>query len=155
GGAMQVGLYSAAARRNVAAIRELIAHRGYRPTIENIRRCRDEIMATAEGTLLKSVTAWSDFYATSDCRDLLFHVQERHMRLSEIKSFLQAEGLQFTGFILPSPVLNQFARRFPDPAAATDLDRWAAFEFARPETFAGMYQFGIRKPEAAPRETAS
>jgi hypothetical protein len=26
-----------------------------------------------------------------------------------------------------------------------DLDRWHAFETARPDTFAGMYQFWIQK----------
>jgi tetratricopeptide (TPR) repeat protein len=152
-GAMHVGLYSAAARRNVIAARELIAQRGYQPTPTDIRRCREEILATPNGSLLKSIAALSDFFSLSDCRDLLFHVQEHRMALPEIKAFLAANGLQFTGFILPAPVMNQFRARFPDPSAIVDLDRWRTFEYEAPQTFAGMYQFGVRKGGAADDRT--
>ena len=47
GGVMQVGLYSKLARQNVVAARALIAERGYRPIPEDIRRCREEILAAA------------------------------------------------------------------------------------------------------------
>jgi tetratricopeptide (TPR) repeat protein/SAM-dependent methyltransferase len=149
GGTMQIGLYSAAARRNVVAVRELIAQRGYQPTPAEIRRCREEILAVPDGSLLRSVTAWPDFFAVSGCRDLLFHAQEHRMALPEIKAFLPANGLQFAGFILPAPIMNQFRGRFPEPSAITDLDRWCAFEHDAPQTFAGMYQFGVRKGGAA------
>jgi tetratricopeptide (TPR) repeat protein/SAM-dependent methyltransferase len=155
GGAMQVGLYSAAARRNVVAARELIAQRGYQPMPADIRRCREEILATPDGSLLKSVAALSDFFSLSACRDLLFHVQEHRMTLPDIKAFLVANGLQFTGFLLPTPFMNQFRARFPDPSAITDLDRWRAFEYEAPQTFAGMYQFGVRKSGAAGDRTTS
>lgn len=144
-GVMQVGLYSAAARRNVVAIRELIAQRGYRSAAADIRRCREEIMAAADGSLWKSVTTSSDFFALSGCRDLLFHVQEHRMTLPEIKSFVTTNALQFTGFILPGQVVQQFRARFADPSAITDLDCWHAYERDAPATFAGMYQFGVRK----------
>ena len=45
GGVMQVGLYSELARQNVVAARALIAERGYRPIPDDIRRCREDIMA--------------------------------------------------------------------------------------------------------------
>ena len=45
GGVMQVGLYSELARRNVVAARALIAERGYRPIAQDIRRCREDIIA--------------------------------------------------------------------------------------------------------------
>jgi tetratricopeptide (TPR) repeat protein/SAM-dependent methyltransferase len=144
-GVMQVGLYSAAARRNVVAIREMIAQHAYSPTTTDIRRCREEIIASPDGSLLKSVTAWSDFFAVSGCRDLLFHVQERRMTLLEIKSFVMANDLQFTGFILPAAIMQRFRVRFPDPSASTDLDCWHAYECDASATFAGMYQFGVRK----------
>jgi len=146
GGVMQVGLYSALARRSIVAARELIANRGYRPILEDIRRCREEIMATDDGSLLKSVTNWADFFATNECRDLLFHAQEHRITLPEIKSFLAANNAQFAGFILDAATLQKFAARFPEQAALTDLDRWQAFEIGAPETFAGMYQFAVRKP---------
>jgi len=146
GGTMQVGLYSELGRRNVVAARALIAERGYRSTADDIRRCREEIMAADAAPLLKSVTLWPDFFSMSECRDLLFHVQEHRMTLPQIKSFLASSGVQFAGFQLDAAHLQRFGARFPDRAALTDLDCWQAFETLAPETFAGMYQFSVRKP---------
>ena len=146
GGAMQVGLYSKLARQNVVAARALIAERGYRPVPEDIRRCREEILAAADGTLLKSASAFSDFFTTNECRDLIFHVQEHQMTLPQIKAFLAENGVQFTGFVLDPAIQQQFAARFPESEASLDLDRWHAFETAAPATFAKMYQFFVRKP---------
>ena len=108
GGVMQVGLYSKLARQNVVAARALIAERGYRPIPEDIRRCREEILAAADGSLLKSASAFSDFFTTNECRDLIFHVQEHQMTLPEIKAFLAENGLQFTGFVLDPATQQQF-----------------------------------------------
>ena len=105
-------------------------------------------MAAADGSLLRSVVQWNDFFATNECRDLLFHVQEHRATLAEIKAFIAANGLEFSGFMLDAPALQRFATRFPQPAARTDLDCWRAFEADAPDTFAGMYQFGVRKPSS-------
>lgn len=148
GGTMEIGLYSERARRNVVAGRALIAQRGYRPIPADIRRCREQIAATEDGSLLKSLVRSDDFFSMSECRDLLFHPQEHRLTLPEIKAFLEANDLQFVGFALPPPVLQNFAKRFPDPAAITDLDRWHAFESEAPDTFAGMYVFSVRKAVA-------
>ena len=145
GGIMQVGLYSELARQNVVAARALIAARGYRPILEDIRRCRQDIMA-ADDSVLKSVTLWADFFSADECRDLLFHVQEHRIGLPQIKAFLAENGARFAGFILDPTVAQRFVARFPDPAAMTDLDCWHSFETEAPGTFAGMYQFWVRKP---------
>jgi SAM-dependent methyltransferase len=145
GGIMQVGLYSKLARQNVVAARALIAERGYPPTADGIRRCRQDIMATGD-PLLKSITTWADFYSADECRDLLFHVQEHRVDLPEIKAFLAANGVQFSGFILDLTVLQRFAGSFPDRASMLDLDCWHRFETEAPNTFSGMYNFWIRKP---------
>jgi SAM-dependent methyltransferase len=146
GGVMQVGLYSKLARQNVVAARALIAERGYRPVPQDIRRCREEILAAEDGSLLKSASTFSDFFTTNECRDLIFHVQEHQMTLPEIKAFLIENGLQFAGFVLDPATVQQFAARFPETAAMLDLDRWHAFETQAPATFAKMYQFFVRKP---------
>jgi len=146
GGVMQVGLYSKLARQNVVAARALIAERGYRPVADDIRRCREEILAAQDGSLLKSASTFSDFFTTNECRDLIFHVQEHQMTLPQIKAFLIENGLQFTGFVLDPATVQQFAARFPESSALLDLDRWHAFETAAPATFAKMYQFFVRKP---------
>jgi tetratricopeptide (TPR) repeat protein/SAM-dependent methyltransferase len=145
GGVMQLGLYSEAARANVVAARALIAERGYRPVADDIRRARADIIASPD-PLLNSLTKTGDFFTTNECRDLLFHVQEHRITLPQIKAFLAENGAQFSGFILDAPTLHRFAERFPEPAAATDLDRWHDFETHAPETFARMYQFWVRKP---------
>ncbi|MGC1779212.1 MAG: methyltransferase domain-containing protein [Xanthobacteraceae bacterium] len=144
-GAMNVGLYSDLARRNVVAARDLIAQRGYQPTPQDIRLCRQVIIASEE-PLLKSLTGSNDFYTTSECRDLLFHVQEIRTTIPQIKSFLAANDLQFGGFSLEPAVLRKFTARFPGRLG--DLDCWQAFEIEAPATFRGMYQFLVRKPPA-------
>jgi SAM-dependent methyltransferase len=154
GGIMQVGLYSKLARQNVVAARTLIAERGYRSTPEDIRRCREEILAAGDGSLLKSVTMFGDFFTTNECRDLIFHVQEHRVTLLEIRSFLVANDLRFTGFMLDADTLRRFAARFPGQDALTDLDRWQAFEILAPETFAAMYRFTVQKPPPSSNATA-
>jgi tetratricopeptide (TPR) repeat protein/SAM-dependent methyltransferase len=146
GGVMQIGLYSKLARQNVVAARALIAERGYRGVADDIRHCREEILSAADGSLLKSASTFSDFFTTNECRDLIFHVQEHQMTLLEIKAFLAATGLQFTGFVLDPATQQQFAARFPEPEGMLDLDRWHAFETEAPATFTKMYQFFVRKP---------
>lgn len=150
-GIMQVGLYSELARRNIVAAHELIAHRGYRPVAEDIRRCRDEIMALKNGSFLKSVTMWADFFTTNECGTLLFRFNEHRLTLPQIKSFLAANDLEFMGFILDAAVLHRFTTRFPQPEALTDLDLWQAFENQAPQTFAGLYEFSVRKAAAGVR----
>jgi hypothetical protein len=156
-GMMQIGLYSELGRRNVVAARALIAERGYRPVPEDIRRIREVVAAAEDGSLLKSISQWSDFFTVSECRDLLFHPQEHRTSLPEIKSFLAANGLQFAGFILDALTSDLFVRRWPEIADMTgkarfdafaDLDRWHQFETERPQTFVGMYRFWVHKPGA-------
>ena len=146
GGVMLVGLYSELARQGIVAARKLTADRGYRPIPQDIRHCREEVMAADDGSLLKSVIQWNDFFAMNECRDLMFHVQEHHITLREIKLFLAAAGVQFGGFLLDALTLQRFATRFPEPATMTDLDCWQAFETQAPGTFAAMYQFWVHKP---------
>src|SRR5262249_49347938 len=47
-----VGLYSEIARRDIVAARAYIAERGYRPVAEDIRRCRQDLMAAEDGSPL-------------------------------------------------------------------------------------------------------
>jgi 2-polyprenyl-3-methyl-5-hydroxy-6-metoxy-1,4-benzoquinol methylase len=144
GGTMNVGLYSDLARRNVIAARAFITERGYRPVPQDIRRCRQDIVAS-DDPLLKSLIGSQDFYTISECRDLLFHVQEVRITLPEIKSFLTDNNLYFGGFNVDAAILQKFTARFPGRGLA-DLDCWHAFETEAPETFRGMYQFQVRKP---------
>jgi SAM-dependent methyltransferase/tetratricopeptide (TPR) repeat protein len=144
GGVMQVGLYSELGRRNIVAARMFIAERGYRPVADDIRRCRQDVAAAADA-LVASVAGRDDFFTLSECRDLLFHVQEHRTTLPQIKAFLIDNGLEFGGFFVDPGTRARFAARFPQPHAALDLDCWHTFETEAPDTFAGMYQFSLRK----------
>jgi tetratricopeptide (TPR) repeat protein/2-polyprenyl-3-methyl-5-hydroxy-6-metoxy-1,4-benzoquinol methylase len=145
GGFMRLGLYSKMARKDLVDARRFIAERGYGPSAADIRRCRQELLGFGDGTPQRRVTELSDFFSTSACRDLLFHVQEHQLNLPEISLFLHQNQLEFLGFDLPGRVLQGFRRRFPNDKVMTDLNLWHIFEMENPSIFVGMYQFWIQK----------
>ena len=144
-GFMRLGFYSEIARRNIVRIRDFIAQQGYEATADEIRRCREDLIALDEtadfGTTLKS----SDFFSVSNCRDLLIHVQEHRMTLTSIEAFLRENNLAFLGFEIEGDVLHNYKLRFPDDRAATNLGQWQIFENENPDIFFGMYQFWVQK----------
>lgn len=142
-GLMQVGLYSAYARREIVAARKLIAERGYGSSLEDIRRCRQELLAMPQP--FKFVTL-ADFFTASECRDLVFHVHEKQFTIPEIKAFLAENDLKFIGFEFgPQPHAfhrDVFAR---NGWSTGDIDRWDEYERANPDIFIGMYNFWVQK----------
>ncbi len=150
GGIMKLGLYSEMARRDVVVARAFIADRGYRPTAEDIRRCRQELFDSAAGTALNNVTLSGDFFSTSGCRDLLFHVQEHRLTVPEIAAFLAANDLRFIGFELEPQHRRNYARAYPGDIAMTDLAHWHHYETENPGTFLSMYQFWVQKKRLKP-----
>ncbi len=145
GGVMILGLYSKLARAEVNAVRAYIAAHRYGGTAAHIRQCRQELLAFADGRPEKTVTRLSDFYTMSECRDLLFHVQEYQHTIPEIEAFLAGEDLQFLGFDIDARVLRRYGEENPGDAAMTDLGAWHRFECAHPHAFIGMYQFAVQK----------
>lgn len=145
GGFMHLGFYSRIARRYVADARQFIAARGYGSTPEDIRRVRRDLAAHGPAQL-EWLSKFPDFYSMSECRDLIFHVQEHCLTLDQIESFLSESGLRFVGFELEPQILHQYCTRFTDKSAGADLRCWAQFEADNPDTFAGMYQFWVQKP---------
>jgi len=97
-----------------------------------------------------------DFFATSACRDLLFHVQEHRFRLDQIDAMLKRLRLEFVGFELAGALAKkEYRRRYPDDPDMRDLSNWAQLEKDRPETFAGMYLFWARLAEMTPEGDGS
>jgi tetratricopeptide (TPR) repeat protein/2-polyprenyl-3-methyl-5-hydroxy-6-metoxy-1,4-benzoquinol methylase len=141
GGFMRIGLYSELARRDVVAAQRFAAERGYCPTPADIRRLRQELMATP----LRGITKFHDFFSTSECRDLLFHVQEHRHSIPQIGSFLRQHNLSFIGFELDATLLQAYRTAFPNDPAMTNLEHWHSFESERPDSFAGMYQFWVQR----------
>ncbi len=152
GGFMKIGLYSEAAREPVVKARELIAERGYTSSADDIRQCREDIIAMAEdaGSAMAELLEFRDFYSLSECRDLIFHVQEHRFTLPQIEAALEALGLNFLGFEMRDQgVMRQFAKAYPAADATASLSNWRRFERDHPGTFRGMYQFWCQKSGAA------
>jgi tetratricopeptide (TPR) repeat protein/SAM-dependent methyltransferase len=147
GGVMRLGFYSELARQSVVRARTLIAERGYPATAEGIRRCRQE-MLRSDDPLLKQATECIDFFSMSECRDLLFHVQEHRVTLPQLAAFMEASQVTFLGFDADSTVFKAYESRFPEDKWKTDLASWHQFELENPESFTGMYQFWIQKPRS-------
>jgi tetratricopeptide (TPR) repeat protein/SAM-dependent methyltransferase len=146
GGFMGLGFYSELARRHLVKAREFIAACGYASTPDDIRRFRQDLVKQHPTAEVQWLTTIPDFYSTSECRDLLFHVREHRLTLSQIERFISEHGLQFIGFELDPRVLQQYRARFANDAAGTNLRNWARFEAENPDTFIGMYRFWIQKP---------
>jgi SAM-dependent methyltransferase/Tfp pilus assembly protein PilF len=148
-GFMRLGLYSALARQSIRAARAFIAENGYAHDAAGVRKCRQDILGLPDGAAAKAVATSADFFTTSECRDLLFHVQEHHTTIPEIKALLAVNDLAFIGF--EGLMRGKYATHFPDDGAATNLDHWHEFETEHPTTFGAMYHFWIQKSgEARP-----
>jgi len=148
GGLMQVGLYSETARQHIISGRSLISEKGYTTSSEDIRRCRQCIIAKAEdgNREMAEICNILDFFSLSECRDLLFHVQEHRFTLPQIEEALQALKLEFLGFeIRGQTALRKFRKSHPNKRALTSLSLWHNFELENPDTFGGMYQFWCKK----------
>ena len=145
GGLMHIGLYSEIARRNIIEARKLISTRGFSNSQSDIIEFRKEII-DSDDDALSTIKTFSDFYSTSELRDLLFHVQEHRFTLPQIQRDLETLGLNFAGFeYLEAHVTSQFMQNYPDPDALYSLESWHDFERKNPDTFKGMYQFWVQK----------
>ena len=142
---MRIGLYSEHARQPVVAARQFIAERGFTANADDIRRCRQELVSSGDSTQFRQLILFRDFFGTSECRDLLFHVQEHRTTLPELKRWFAELDVDFLGFSLDPGVIRQYKSRFPGDTTLTDLDCWNSFEIENPDTFGGMYQFWIQK----------
>jgi tetratricopeptide (TPR) repeat protein/2-polyprenyl-3-methyl-5-hydroxy-6-metoxy-1,4-benzoquinol methylase len=147
GGIMRLGFYSEIARRHIVRARAFIAEKQYGSTAEEIRRCRQELLGPGIDAGLRSVTTLPDFFSTSECRDLLFHVQEHRVTLPQIGAFLRDQRLEFVGMDIGDEERRAYRARFPGERAADDLGKWHEFEKENPDTFIGMYQFWVQKPD--------
>lgn len=141
GGCMLLGLYSATARRNLAALRNDPAYPGPGCSHEALRNFRQVLMDRPDGELGSELKTSRDFYAASNFRDLTLHVSERCLTLPEIERFLDDNELEFRGFHLDRQVFRLLQESFPEEVWPGRLTSWAEFEEANPHTFNAMYNF--------------
>lgn len=144
GGLMRIGLYRRDARTSVRLARAHARAAGLAPDRDGVRAFRAHVLALPAGHPMKSVMNAPDFYAVSECRDLVFHVCERDFDLDEIGELLRRLELDLVGFELMPAAAAEFDRRHPRPDAIRELDPWQAFERALPRAFGPMYTFWAR-----------
>ncbi len=147
GGRITLALYSKRARQEIVKARAYIKQKGFEPTTEDIRSCRKMMM---DDNFVNNdsfpLYQWRDFNTLSECRDLLFHVQEICYDPLMLKQMLEKAGLTFEGFRIDQTVLAAFHEMFPENDRSKDLTAWEQYEQSHPTTFAGMYQFMATKP---------
>ncbi|TFG37074.1 MAG: tetratricopeptide repeat protein, partial [Desulfobacterales bacterium] len=145
-GFMKIALYSELARQPVVAVRNLIARKGYQPTPQEIRECRQEIFRLPPDDPARKIVILKDFYTMSECRDLIFHGMEHRFTIPQLRDIIAGLGLVFLGFTFNEPaVMNGYRRRFSDDVNGLSLENWHQYEQENPDTFAGMYTFWLRR----------
>jgi cyclopropane fatty-acyl-phospholipid synthase-like methyltransferase len=145
-GMMLIGLYSQLARQDVQKARSFIQTHKYPSTARGIRECRQHIFTLPSTDPIHMLSSGVDFYTTSSCRDLLFHVQEHQFTLPQIAECLKQLDLVFLGFEFKNPeTLENYLKAFPEDLEARSLQNWALFEEKHPDTFIGMYCFWVTK----------
>lgn len=136
GGVMRLGFYSLLARRGLTAAREVLARHKLPPGLEGVRAARQIVLALPSGHPGREALHHADFWSTSACRDLLLHVCQHELRISDLRDGLKACGLRFRG-METSPIVR--ARLRASGGDPMDLEAWERFEEQAPDTFAEMY----------------
>ncbi|MCI5049880.1 MAG: methyltransferase domain-containing protein [Rickettsiales bacterium] len=148
GGYMAISLYSELARQQIVKARELIETLGFQSDSDSIRNFRKYVMDLPYDTPLRNVMHFNDFYNISECRDLLFHVQEHRFTIPQIQECTRLLGLEFVGFNINNPkTMSAFQAQFGKSTSALDnLSNWHIFEQEHPDTFGSMYHMWFKKP---------
>ncbi|MEM9470264.1 MAG: hypothetical protein AAF988_08890, partial [Pseudomonadota bacterium] len=113
----------------------------------DIRSMREVIKHT--DSKMKDCMLVADFFTLSQCRDLLFHVQEHRFTLEQIKEILERNNLRFMGFTtISNKKLEKFKSMFPNDEDITSIENWQKFEKKFPKFFSqGMYNLILEKVE--------
>ena len=143
GGWVRISVYSHSARRAVRMARERIAERGCLATADGIRDFRHTIMCDETDPLHELCVRWRDFFALSDCRDLLFHVHEHQFTTEGLELLIASAGLEFMGF---DPAAGIAVNAEPRITDWQSLRQWGEFENANPDFFSSMYDMWLRQP---------
>ena len=139
GGTIELGLYTESGRQAVVAGIALREEMELKNTPEDFRRFRRAVRAVPADHPLAVLRRMGDFYAMSELRDLVFHVQEHRFTLPQIKNLLHANGLKLVRFAVSPTVMAHFRAQHPGDEA--NIDAWIAFDAAAPGIFGSMYMF--------------
>lgn len=148
-GMMLLAFYSELARAPVVGARNFIKEHGYQSDPDGIREFRHDVMLLnqEEDTpdFARDILGSRDFYRLSECRDLVFHVQEHRYTIPQLLEMLDRQGLEFLEFKIGNKdLLSHFQERFPDENDIRDPMKWHEYEQDHPHIFSSMYVFTVR-----------
>jgi ubiquinone/menaquinone biosynthesis C-methylase UbiE len=146
GGFLKLGLYSEKARESIVEVRKAFVQSGMKPDLDNIRAVRSALLSPEAKPSCKKVTTFGDFFATSPCRDLLFHAQEHRFTIQKLKTMFEKYNLEFLGMVFGQRHIAELFEQQNGSGSINDLDKWEAYENDQPTIFANMYQFFVRVP---------
>ena len=146
-GMMRIGLYSRRARWVINEARSAIESKNIGSDSMAIREFRDNIETHLENEAIKSLGFSIEYYNLSECRDLLFHVQEHQFDLLQVKEHLDTLGFEFLKFYLGESVVEKYKSQNAIDPEGTNLEIWDKWEQENPETFVEMYRFWCRKTD--------
>ena len=143
-GFLKLGLYSKLARKHIIETRKFAKVKNFKGNVEDIRKCRNEILNAKNNNSLKKISVGRDFYTTSSVRDLIFHEQEHSFSIPEIATIIKKYKLEFLGFS-ESFIKNHYSKIYKDDKKNILLDNWANYEKVNPDSFSSMYSFWVKK----------
>ncbi len=146
-GLLFVGLYSEIGRHAVVEARAHIARAGYRDDPDGIRALRRSLMLDGTPSALDGVMSpASDFWTLSDCRDLLFHVNEHRFTLPQIGEMMSTAGLEFLGVQFGHAAdRTRYLAQNARSGALRDLQNLHRHELEHPEIFGDTYRLWTRR----------
>ena len=153
GGVLRIGLYSEASRRSLTSAVAFMKLQNDGATTDGIRQARQALIdhAHLDGTCQEhfvSLFRTLDFYTTSMCRDLLFHVHEVDFTIPMIEEALQNLGVRFCGFVdYEGRRLDSYRTFAPHDPDGLDLRSWAKYEAQNQDAFTSLYDFTVQKPK--------
>jgi len=147
-GAMHLALYSEIARQEIVKAREYIKEHGYKDNDDGIRQFRHDMIQlfakTEHPNFMDFLVIPPDFYSLSECRDLVFHVQEHRYTIPQIKDMLDRYDLEFVTFnIRHKNIRATFCEKFGEDSIG-DLMKWHEYEKEYRHSFIEMYDFTVR-----------
>jgi SAM-dependent methyltransferase len=151
GGVLKIALYSTLARTAFSEAREWARREGFAPTPEGIRDFRAAVLARPENDpIRRRLTESYDFYSVSQCRDLVFHVEEHTFALPELASIFAELGLSVLRVEARGPRdIEAYRARFPGEPTATVLSNWDVLERENPTMFSRMYVIWLFRNDEA------
>ena len=147
---MKLSLYSELSRQTVVKTREYIKAKNINPNIDNMRNLRKDILSGKCPELYSLTSPNSDFYNTSNFRDLCFHFQEHRFTFEQLEDTLISHKLKFLGFCrqyLPQQTESLYEQYFPEDKIQTNLKNWGEVERKHPGFFGRTPHFWVSRSE--------